>query len=399
MAKYVYCTCDQNCDVLRKVAEPGKSIADTHPHLTAEWHPTQNGCYTVDKFTAGAGYRATWICEEEGHIWQTSISNRARLGSGCPTCWKESASERLTGVFRKVEPGKSLAGILPGLARFWHSEKNTFTPFQVTLSSERRAWWFCPEGHEWETEIGSAVTYYKKRDTIACRWCASQSRRIPKPGRSLADVYPEVAKSFHPTKNGDKTAFDYNARANEYVWWLCDKDHETYALINSKAVGHGCAKCNTKNHSKIEAIFKNTFENNALFSVVHQSTQRIHIPWRGRAVMSVDVLAETIYGQKVAVEYDGSYHHDAARFSDIQERDMDKTNALLDADYLVIRVRENRLEHLKIEHSNLFQVSHCYPANQIRLSENVDKTVCEIVSWITQKSKSSSDKFSTVATA
>jgi len=35
--------------------------------------------------------------------------------------------------------------------------------------------------------------------------------RKPKPGQSLAEVNPELAKQWHPTKNGAFTAYDVTA--------------------------------------------------------------------------------------------------------------------------------------------------------------------------------------------
>ncbi len=55
-------------------------ISETHPALAAEaheWDPT-----TV---SAGSDKRRRWECLL-GHTWVASISNRAVLGTGCPSC-------------------------------------------------------------------------------------------------------------------------------------------------------------------------------------------------------------------------------------------------------------------------------------------------------------------------
>lgn len=385
MAKYVYCTCDQNCDVLRKVAEPGKSIADTHSNLTAEWHPTQNGCYTVDRFTAGAKYKATWICEDR-HTWQASISNRARLGSGCPTCAVKKRADSQAGIPKPARSGQSLAERFPIVASAWDYERNgSTTPNDIGAACESVFAWICPEGHQWEIAVNQIVGKHRQTGGLPCLGCKHEKRRVPKQGKSLADVYPEIAKYFHPTKNGSKTAYDYNPRANDYVWWLCDSGHETFALINSKAVGHGCLKCNKKNYSKVETAFKDSCKRNKGFSKVYDVSQRVEVPWRARKIMSVDILAETVSGQKIAIEYDGSYYHVDSKFPGATSRDIAKTEALLKAGYLVVRIRENKLAHLNLQHPNLFQVTHAYKPEAIRESANIDKTTDEIVNWFSQK--------------
>ena len=49
---------------------------------------------------------------------------------------------------------------------------------------------------------------------------------MPYKENSLAVKNPELAKQWHPTKNGDKTPFDFTVGSNERVWWLCEKNSE-----------------------------------------------------------------------------------------------------------------------------------------------------------------------------
>ena len=46
--------------------------------------------------------------------------------------------------------------------------------------------------------------------------------------KSLAETHPEVAKQWHPTKNGSLTPFDLSIGSGKLVWWKCPKgdDHE-----------------------------------------------------------------------------------------------------------------------------------------------------------------------------
>ena len=69
--------------------------------------------------------------------------------------------------------------------------------------------------------------------------------RKPKPGESFGDLYPETAKQWHPTKNGDLTPFHVTNGTYKKIWWKCNKgdDHEWYALINNRSKGAGCPIC------------------------------------------------------------------------------------------------------------------------------------------------------------
>ena len=68
---------------------------------------------------------------------------------------------------------------------------------------------------------------------------------MSKKKKSLAETYPEVAKQWHPTKNGDLTPNNVTPGSNKKVWWKCDKgdDHEWESPINRISRGGGCSIC------------------------------------------------------------------------------------------------------------------------------------------------------------
>jgi G:T-mismatch repair DNA endonuclease (very short patch repair protein) len=69
---------------------------------------------------------------------------------------------------------------------------------------------------------------------------------VPKPGESLADLFPDVATQWHPTKNGDLTPEDVFSGSNKKVWWKCPvaDDHEWNASANNRSrIGRGCGFC------------------------------------------------------------------------------------------------------------------------------------------------------------
>ena len=74
----------------------------------------------------------------------------------------------------------------------------------------------------------------------------------PKSGDSLGDKNPELAKQWHPTKNGSLTPYDVIPGTEKKVWWKCSKgdDHEWKAQIKSRQFGRGCPKCADNNLRK-----------------------------------------------------------------------------------------------------------------------------------------------------
>jgi hypothetical protein len=69
---------------------------------------------------------------------------------------------------------------------------------------------------------------------------------VPKPGESLADLFPDVAAQWHPTKNDGLTPADVKTRSNKRIWWKCPvaDDHEWEAPPHKRTLrGDGCACC------------------------------------------------------------------------------------------------------------------------------------------------------------
>lgn len=56
--------------------------------------------------------------------------------------------------FNSISP-KALLNHNPSLAKEWHPTKNGFlTPLDVTYGSDKKVWWRCRRGHEWQARIG-----------------------------------------------------------------------------------------------------------------------------------------------------------------------------------------------------------------------------------------------------
>ena len=123
------------------------------------------------------------------------------------------------------------------LLRQWHPTKNLpLTPETVSCGSSRRVWWVCGQGHEWQALVKSRVS------GSGCPVC---SNRIVKQGyNDLASTHPELAKQWHPRKNGALTPRDVSAGTHLKVWWLCEKGHEWQSAVFFRTSnGAGCPVC------------------------------------------------------------------------------------------------------------------------------------------------------------
>ena len=58
---------------------------------------------------------------------------------------------------------------------------------------------------------------------------------------TLASRYPELAKEWHPSKNGNLTPYDVSYGSGKRVWWLGKCGHDWDAKITNRVYGnHGC---------------------------------------------------------------------------------------------------------------------------------------------------------------
>lgn len=112
--------------------------------LMAEWAWDRNLSITPSQLTLGSDIKAWWKCSK-GHEWQALIHNRVK-GRGCPYCSN-----------RKLLQGyNDLQTINPALVNEWNYEKNNgLIPADVSPRSDRKVWWKCFNGHEWQATIGS----------------------------------------------------------------------------------------------------------------------------------------------------------------------------------------------------------------------------------------------------
>ncbi len=204
------------------------SLADVHPELADQWHPTKNGALTPDQVVPGTSRKVWWQCEH-GHEWQAQIASRAGRGRNCPYC-----------TSRAVIPGENdLATAFPNLAAQWHPTKNLpLRPSEVTPYSNRKVWWRCEREHEYQAVIGARTNMHS-----GCPYCAN--RKVLPGFNDLATWEPGVAAQWHPALNGALTPQMVTTSSHRKVWWQCPLGHVWKAVIYSRASGRkcGCPVC------------------------------------------------------------------------------------------------------------------------------------------------------------
>lgn len=211
-----------------------KAYLSDYSELLAEWDYAKNSGLDPQKIKHRAAIKAWWKCEE-GHEWQALVMNRT-VGSGCPVC--AIAHRVQTRNLQRVTANGSLATINPALAAEWHPLKNgELKPADVSPSSNKKVWWQCLRGHEWQASVAN-----RNRSKTKCPYC---SGRIVISGvNDLATVAPSLAVEWHPTMNGDLRPSDVKGGSEKKVWWQCMNGHVWKAQVKARSAGNGCPMCN-----------------------------------------------------------------------------------------------------------------------------------------------------------
>ena len=137
------------------------------PGLAKEWHPSRNGDLNPRNVTPGSGKKVWWICAD-GHEWEARIYSRNR-GSGCPFCNRPTQSDIGDTLITNTD-----------LVKEWHLTKNSGLNLrQLPPGFNKKVWWICAEGHEWEATVKSRM---KGNDCPVCNkdFSTISSSRIQK---------------------------------------------------------------------------------------------------------------------------------------------------------------------------------------------------------------------------
>lgn len=362
-----------------------KSFDEEHPKEASEWHPSLNGDKKPSDYLSGSGYSAWWLCSTCGHVWKTRILHRSN-GVGCPVCSKKRAAiSRQKNLLKKT---KSFGEAYPDFLKEWDYEKNVFSPYEITrgsnkpifwkclnghpsyidtishrlsgrgcsvcsghkvlegtndlsssypeisktwdcaknggllpnklgLSSKKKYWWICDKGHSYESLIQQRIR------GSGCPYCSG--RKVLSGFNDLATLNSEIAKEWHPTKNGNLKPSDISAGSHVKRWWLCSRcGNEWQSAPHTRLYGSGCPKCSSERQTSFP-------EQAILFylSKVTEADSRTKIDG-----FELDVYLPRL---NVGIEYDGILYHSSEKSKIKEEK---KNKFFLEKGIRLIRIKE-----------------------------------------------------------
>lgn len=245
-------------------------LATRDKALASEWNKTKNGMLTPCDVTVNSTKKVWWQCER-GHEWQATIHNRHTGKQGCPHCSKELGSsfpEQVVYYYMKRmfddavngdrdAIGQELDIYIPSIkvaveydGYAWHkdlekdkkkNEKCKNSGIRLIRIRESR----CPEMRDDSCLVFNVIANNTKTLTSAivqlaktlrrdvdvdiCRDLAAIQSNIDYVNKqnSLSVLFPDIAKEWHPKKNGNLTPESITAYSGKIVWWRLRYYNET----------------------------------------------------------------------------------------------------------------------------------------------------------------------------
>ena len=272
-------------------------LESQRPDLMEEWD-FENNTINPSEVLVGSNKSVNWICPR-GHKYSKEIFKRAKAGEGCKICSRAlrtsfpeqcfffytqkvypDAINGYKDIFKnQMELDIYIPSIKTGIEYdgiFWHNDNsvvNERKKYQICKSNNIRLFrikegefkgfddvadriWYIPRKCENKLLDFYILEYLKfltmggvelplvnvekdKKEILEFKSLKYED--------SLAFIFPEVAKEWHPTRNGKLTPNIFSPRSGEKVWWLCPKcGNEWKTEISNRTSGHGCDRCATQ---------------------------------------------------------------------------------------------------------------------------------------------------------
>lgn len=146
---------------------------------------------------------------------------------------------KVNNLISNVKNKESLYTEHPEIAREWHPTMNgCLQPFDVSPSSNKKVWWKCDKGHDFEGIIYNRVSQNSK-----CTICAN--KKVLKGFNDLKTTHPSIANEWDYEKNFPLTPSQIRCGTDKKYWWVCPKCHISYqASPNIRTSQNtGCPYC------------------------------------------------------------------------------------------------------------------------------------------------------------
>lgn len=226
-------------------------------------------------------------------------------------------------MYAKLLAGyNDLATTHPDILKQWDFEKNDIKPEEISYGSGKKVWWKCTKGHSYQMAVYNKVKHEK-----SCPVCSGH--KTVSGVNDFATCYPEIAKEWHPVKNGDLLPSQVSKKNGRKVWWLCKYGHEWQATIRDRTTDKtGCPKCRSRRLT--------SFSEQAIYYYVKKlypdTVNRYKEIFDNG--MELDIFVPSI---RVGIEFDGAAWHNT---EELHQKERTKYQICQKNNIKLIRVKE-----------------------------------------------------------
>ncbi len=174
-----------------------------------------------------------------------------------------------------TEKESSLLFSSPEIAKEWNYERNgNLKPEHFAANSNKKVWWKCSKGHEWQAIIASRNNWH------GCPYCSGQ--KVLKGYNDLQTINPTLANEWNYEKNNGLTPEDVMPNSGKKVWWKCNQGHEWQTKIANRNNGNGCPECykKQKGQRQINMYDTDTFSFIASFDSVKSLCEHFGLDYK-----------------------------------------------------------------------------------------------------------------------
>ena len=203
----------------KQVLEGYNDLAHLYPELAQEWDYDKNRELTPNMVVSRSNKKVWWK-GKCNHEWQATVANRVFYRTGCPFC----GNRKLLTGFNDLQT-KS-----PSLAEEWDTERNNESPSETLFGGEKKHWWKCKTcSYVWHASIS---------ERIRGRGCPACAHQAVKQGvNDFESRFPEAAKWWDYSKNGDLLPSMVLPFSEKKVWWKCDNGHSFLRAVKYASRG------------------------------------------------------------------------------------------------------------------------------------------------------------------
>ena len=184
-----------------KILKGFNDLFTTNPELKTQWDYNKNKNIDPSNLSKGSSKKVWWICDKK-HSYQQIINSKSS-GIGCPIC-----------DGKKIKSGyNDLKTKNPSLAKEWNYEKNgDLTPDMIAPNSNKKVWWKCDKGHEWETSVST------RNSNSNCPICGN--KKLLKGFNDVATTNPNIILDWDYGNNENEPT-NYLASDKTLCAWKC----------------------------------------------------------------------------------------------------------------------------------------------------------------------------------